>query len=865
LPFFDKKFDNRAILLQKSLSWEIEEFMPHNFAVAPEKFTTFGELLRFLRRKAGLTQRELAVAVGYSDSQMSRLEQNERVPEEAMLAARFVPALYIEDEPLWVTRLLELGATTRAHVSDAEPLLPIAEAKYTPHNLPIQLTSFIGRGKEITEIKRFLCGGGSGRLLTLTGHGGCGKTRLALQSASGLLSDFHDGVWLIELAPLTDPALLPQKVMAVLGLKEESSRSLLSTLTNHLSSKRVLLILDNCEHLIRASAQLIDVILHACPDVHILATSREMLGVAGERALIVPSLSMPDPDQASSVELLSKYEALDLFVERAAIVKPDFTLTPENASAVTQICQRLDGIPLAIELAAARLRMLTVEQVAVRLNDAFHLLTGGNRTALPRNQTLQASIDWSYELLTHLEKIIFRRLAVFSGGWTVEAAEAVCSGEGLGRDEVFDLLAHVLDKSLAIADEQSSTVRYHMLGTVRQYAMSKLAESGEADLVRLRHAMYYLTLAEPDSVVAPWVRTQGYFDRMETEHNNVQAALRWSHSARGRAELELGLAGALGDFCEDRGYWDEARAWLEDSLAHADAEDVGKTELRAQVLMQLGKIRALQGEYEVGQRYLAASLKIYQELGDPQTTALLLIHMGWLARERGDVLTARLQLEQGLVISRQLGQKTRIAYALITLAEVLVMQEDAEGATKLLEEALPIYRELGDPNGVGWALNHLGHVAQIRGQYDSAVRLHEESLTFFRDSWHGSPVGIPWAHQGLGETALAQGNAALAAIHLTDALRLFHEQGDLEGVSFCLAGLAGVAAVNEEPERAAWLWGAAMALRQSIGARSAPAARATHERLQAEARNELSDAVFNAKWAEGQSVSLEQAIAEGTR
>ena len=360
--------------------------MSRNSAVTPEKFTTFGELLRFLRRKAGFTQRELAITVGYSVSQISRLEQNERIPEEAMLAARFVPALYIEDEPQWVARLLELGVATRSQASDTEVFQPIAEAKPTPHNLPIQLTSFIGREKEIIEIKRLISDDRSNfRLLTLTGHGGCGKTRLALQAAFGLLDYFRDGVWLIELASLADPAFVPQTIVDVLGLKEEAGQPLLSTLTNHLRGKKVLLILDNCEHLIRASAQITEALLHACPDVHILSTSREMLGISGERVLFVPSLSMPDihtfsPIGAVLMSALTEYEAVRLFAERAAAVMPDFTLTQENVFTVAQICHRLDGIPLALELAAARIKVLTVEQISARLADVFHLLTGGTCT-----------------------------------------------------------------------------------------------------------------------------------------------------------------------------------------------------------------------------------------------------------------------------------------------------------------------------------------------------------------------------------------------------------------------------------------------------------------------------------------------------
>jgi len=837
--------------------------MPRTSTITPEKFTTFGELLRFLRRKADLTQRELSITVGYSESQISRLEQNERAPEEATLAARFVPALYIEDEPQWVARLLELGAATHAHTSKADALQPIADAKPTPHNLPIQLTSFIGREKEIIEIKRLLSASeGSVRLLTLTGHGGCGKTRLALQSALSLLDGFRDGVWLIELAPLTDPTLVPQTVATVLGLKEEAGRPLLSTLTDHLRGKKILLILDNCEHLVQASAQLADALLRACPDVHILATSREMLGVAGERALVVPSLSMPtDFRNLKDFGSLTQYEAVRLFVERAVTVMPDFALTQENIVVVAQICQRLDGIPLALELAAARLRMLPVEQIAARLNDAFRLLTGGSRTALPRHQTLQALIDWSYELLTHTEQVVFRRLAVFAGGWTLEAAEAVCAGEEIELNEVFDLLAHLLDKSLALAEEHSKTARYHMLETIRQYALMKLVVNGETDAVRHRHATYYLALAE--AAESNSASAKEWLDQIKIEYDNMRAALSWSQSAQGSAELGLRLASAISWFWNN-GYWSEGRGWLEGALAHAEEELADNTRLRAEILRQLGAICALQGDYEVGEIYFAKCRKLFQELGDLLSSTYLLERLGWLAREHGDTTTARLRLEEALATFRKIGDKDHIATALNTLGEVLVMQEDAEGATRLLEESLILSREVRDLNGIGWALNHLGHVAQIQGDYERATQLHIESLPLFRETgpqW----VGIPWAHQGLGETRLAQGNTTLAATHLAEALGLFHDLGDRMGVSWCLAGLAGVAAVDEEPERAAWLWGVAEALRQSIGAREAPASRATHERLKNEVRQQLGEDAFSAKWAEGQTASMEQAITEATR
>jgi len=823
--------------------------MPRTSVITPEKFTTFGELLRFLRRKADLTQRELSIAVGYSESQISRLEQNERAPEEATLAARFVPALYIEDEPQWIARLIELGAATHSHASGADAFQPIAEAKPTLHNLPIQLTSFIGREKEIIEVKQHIL---NSRLVTLTGSGGCGKTRLALQSAFGSLDVFPHGVWLIELAPLADPTLVLQTVVVVLGLKEELGRPLLSILTNHLRAKQVLLILDNCEHLVEASAQLTASLLHTCPGVHILATSREMLGVAGEISFLVPSLSSPDPLHSIQVDMLTQYESVQLFVDRAAMTLPGFAITKDNASAVAQVCQRLDGIPLAIELAAARVKLLRVEQIAERLDDRFQLLTGGERTALPRHQTLAALIDWSHELLTESERTLFRRLSVFAGGWTLEAAEAVCTSEGIESAGVLDLLTQLVNKSLIVAErEQGEEARYHMLETIRKYALEKLTSSGETDAVRQKHAIYYLALAE---VIVP--REQ--YDQLQPERDNLRAALRWSHAATGSAELELRLAWAMHEGLH-KVQWSEMRGWLETALAHAEAERLDDPRLLARLLWTLGFGLGQHSDFVAGQERLSQSLRICQKLGDLEWSAEVLFWLGWTARESGDASTARLRLEESLTLWRELGDQAKIASALVTLGEVAVMQEETARATALIDESLVLFRQLGDSHGTAWAFNHLGHVAQLQGAYVRATRLHKESLVLLREI-DPEYIGVPEANHSLGETALARGDAALAATHFKESLTLSRQIEVPKFQAWCLAGLAGVAALDEEPERAAWLWGAAEALRQSIGARPAPAARATHEQLQAEVRKQLGEAVFNAKWAEGQAASWEQAV-----
>jgi predicted ATPase/transcriptional regulator with XRE-family HTH domain len=762
--------------------------MPRTAAVTPEKFATFGELLRFLRRKAKLTQRELAIAVGYSESQISRLEKNERAPDEATLAAQFVPALFLDEEPAWVARLLYLGAGT----TSATPEIPT-----TPHNLPIQLTSFIGREKEIGEIKRLLSDRDESiRLLTLTGHGGCGKTRLALQVAPELLDVFPDGVWLIELAPLIDSSLVAETVADTLKVQEEPDKPINSSLTDYLRDRKMLLIMDNCEHLIAATAELVDTLLHACPGVSIMATSREMLGVAGERPFYVPSLSMPTSSQLPSIETLTQFEAVHLFVDRAATVMPDFALTDENAPAIAQICQRLDGIPLALELAAARVKVLSVEQIAARLTNTFRLLTGGNRTAVPRQQTLQATIDWSYDLLPEMERRLFNRLAVFSGGWMLEAAESVCAGDGIDTAEILDGLEQLANKSLVRVERgENGATRYRLLEIIRQYARMKLVESGEADTVRRRHAGYYLALADVGAPHTPKDPTKfTWLDRLELENRNLRAALTWTMSTM-------------------------------------DNPDFGQQQIRK---------------------------------GHVQTSAWALNRLGWMARERGDTAAARARLEQSLAIYRELDDKLGIAWTAVTLGEVLVMQEDAELAETVLSEGLMLARQLTENHAIGWALNHLAHVAQLTGDHARAIRQLHESRQVFQSQEPHAP-GVAWAYHGLGESALAQGNAKLAEQNFDQALTMFNDMEDGNGVAWCVAGIAGVAALNKKLERAAWLWGAEDNLQKSLGGRGSSAARLTHERLKSSVRDRLGEEKFNARWAEGQVASWEQAVAEALR
>src|ERR671916_378267 len=461
-----------------------------------------------------------------------------------------------------------------------------------PNNLPLELSSFVGREKELTEVERLL---EHNRLVTLTGSGGCGKTRLALAAAGELVEGFEDGVWMVELASLADPSLVPQAVASTLGVREQPGRLPTETLSDYLGSRNVLLVLDNCEHLIGACAELAEALLHSCPNLRVLATSREALGITGEVAWPVPSLSLPDLRRLPEVESLARYEAARLFLERTAAVNPTFALTEQNAVAVDQICYRLDGIPLAIELAAARAKVLSVEQIAERLDDSFGLLSAGGRTAMPRHRTLHATMDWSHELLSLEERALFRRLSVFAGGFTLEAAESVCAGAGLERDEVLDLLSHLVDKSLVIMREESGEARYRLLETVRQYAREKLSESGEAEQASERHAGYYLALAEEAEPELKGAGQVAWLEQLEREHDNLRAAMRW---LLGRGELEEAarLGWALWLFWGIRAHFAEGRRSMEQALSAEGS--AGLTEAaRAMALFVAGMMANYQGAH----------------------------------------------------------------------------------------------------------------------------------------------------------------------------------------------------------------------------------------------------------------------------
>jgi predicted ATPase/class 3 adenylate cyclase len=734
------------------------------------------------------------------------------------------------------------------------------------HNLPAQPTPLIGREDEVRSVCE-LARRSNIRLLTLSGPGGIGKTRLALQAAAELLDDFRDGIWFVALASLRDPQSVAAAVAQALGVKEDGDQSLVDLLKVYLREKHTLLLLDNFEHL-AVAAPLVADLLAAAPDLKTIITSREVLHLYGEHEYAVPPLSIPDMRRLPPIERLTQYEAVRLFIERVQAVRPDFVVTADNAPAVAEICARLDGLPLAIELAAARCKLFPPHALLARLDKRLSLLTGGPRDLPARQQTLRGAIAWSYDLLDAAEQALFARLGVFVGSCALEAAEAVLGDDGRAEAEVSVFipsaavlagLSSLVDKSLVKQLEgPGDEPRFVMLETIREYALEWLEESGEGETLRERHARYFLALAKAAEPQRPDVTWAARAARLEAELDNLRAALSWSQTTAGDAGLGLELAKELLYVWMRAGHWIEARTWLTHVLAHPAASQ--RTVLRAQVLTGAGYMFGLLSDYVAAQAAFAESLAICEECGDTRERAWVLNRMGWLARSLGDTALVRSRLEESIKLYRELGDNDGIIEGLNTLGQAII-HEDVALATTLLEESLVLARSVGNTVGTAWALNHLGHVAEFEQDYGRATRLHRESLDLFRGLGEQHP-GIPWAYYSLGACALAQGDLMGAQECFAAGLAQFRSQGSREGVAMCLPELGSIMGLSGRPVQAARLWGAAEALRRAIGWGSVTPANATYERAIATVRAELGDEAFVAARAEGLALTMEQAIAE---
>jgi predicted ATPase/DNA-binding CsgD family transcriptional regulator len=712
----------------------------------------------------------------------------------------------------------------------------------------------VGREREIEEVERGLA---STRLLTLTGAGGAGKTRLALEVARDLLETYPEGAWLVALAPLSEEPLVPNAVAEALGVPERPQEPLTDTLADVLAESELLLVLDNCEHLIEASARLVDALLDSCPILRILATSREALGVEGELRWVVPPLSVPEPRQGtSSSEELASYESVRLFVERARGHDPSFSLSSQNALAVGEICRMAEGIPLAIELAAARVGTLSVEQISQRLTDSLKLLTGGGRTRLPRQQTLKGTLDWSFELLSEEEKKLFGRLSVFAGGWTLEASEAVGVGGGVEEDDILDLLSGLVGKSLVMArGSDQGGLRYRMLEPIRQYAREKLEEGGDAEEVRRRCVAFFLAFAEEAEPRLRGPEDKEWLERLEEEHDNMRAALSWVLE-RGEAELGLRLAGALFRFWEAHGHLSEGSRWLEKAL-----ENNGGTSgaARAKALEGFGRLIQRTGGMD---RAVAAGeegleLSRHARLGGA-VTADLLRHLGWMAWTKGDYGRAKGLLEESLALSQSANDRFGVADTLLMLGSTVGNLGDRKRDKQLHEEAMALCRELGYSSTLATSLFSMGYGLLMDGEYERGESLIEEATTLSRE--RGYKDRLLYAVDNLGWAALLQGERERARISYRESLTLCKELGDMIVASESLDGLACIWAAEGEPEQAARLFGAAEALFEAVGGQHEPGEAAMREPYLAMARSQLDEIAWQAAWEEGRAMSMEQAI-----
>ena len=682
-----------------------------------------------------------------------------------------------------------------------------------PNNLPIHLTSFVGRTQQIAEVKRLLTGT---RLLTLTGTGGCGKTRLALQVAAELLPDYAEGAWIADLAALSDPALVPHTVASALDVPEQPGRPLTDTLVDTLRPKSLLLVLDNCEHLLGACGHVADALLRRCPKLRILATSREGLGIAGESVYRVPSLSLPDPAHLPSLQEVAQYEAACLFIERASRSHPAFLVTNGNLPAVVHVCCRLDGLPLAIELAAARVKALTVEEIAARLEDRFRLLTGGSRTALPRQQTLRSTMDWSHNLLSEKERALLRRLSVFAGGSTLEGVEAICMGGILEPAETLDLLTHLVDKSLVLAETQGAETRYRLLETVRQYARERLLEAGEAEDVRRQHRDWYLAFAERGDPELRGPRDAQWLERFETEHDNLRTALEWSKQEKGGAEAWLRLAGALNYFWFRHDHWNEGMSWIEGALARSDE---APRFVLPRALRAAAHLASRVGFHELATAWGEKGLALCRELGETENQGFLLYHLGVAAMRQADHQRAKALFEESADVSRDLENKWLYGLTLAHLGILARYQGDDERAAAFHTQGLAVLRAVGTKFTTAWALNRYGRdVALRQGRYDEAAASFKESLLLSRE------VRSRW---------------------MTEE---------------CLEGLAHIASARGHYECAARLFGAAEAQLEIVGQRYVPLDQASHDQWVVPTRAALEDTAFAASWSEGRAMTLEQAV-----
>lgn len=770
---------------------------------------------------------------------------------------------------------------------------PLRSLSVVSNNLPIQLTSFVGRQQEIAEIKQFLS---EHRLVTLTGIGGGGKTRLALQVAADLIEVFPHGVWLVDFGSVSSAELVIPTVASTLRVREQAGQSIFDTLTDDLRDKTILLMFDNCEHLIDACAGVAYELVRRSPKLSVLATSREPLRVTGERVYPVPPLALPDLASLPSAAQLPAIEAVQLFVDRAALGQHQFVVTERNAPTVSQIVARLDGIPLAIELAAGLTRVLSVTEIAERLEDRFRVLIGRSRTTVARHQTLEAAMDWSYDLLSPAEQLLLRRLSVFRGGCTLEACQAICMDPNTSPHGPIDLLLSLVEKSLVTHDPD--TGRYRVLDTVRQYGEQKLRSADEYDMIHDRLLHYFVAFAEAGEPKVRSPEQQHWLVRLDQEHDNLRAALRRSTTTPGQGEAAVRLAAALWWFWHIRGHWSEGRAWLETSLESGrDAPDrargraISGAAFLAWRLDDVARAAALSEEsvevcrraedswglaaaldtlalvarrrdrYAEAERLHTESLVLFRNLGQSWGVVRALNYLAIVAWYRGDLPRARRLAEESLHVARASALQGGMAASQHTLGRIAASEgEDAEAA-RLIQDGLDYFSAVGDREGIASSLYMLGRIAARRGEFAAADAAIEQSRKITDDIDDRSLMAMVLSAQGY--VAMKRGEAHRAGSCFAESLRyrLVHNLlWDRWQIAESLDGLASVASASEGFERAATLFGAAAGVREPIGARRAPEEDAEYERAVSAVRSALRQDVFDAAWNRGREMNVLEAV-----
>lgn len=687
------------------------------------------------------------------------------------------------------------------------------------HNLPLQLTSFVGRERETAAVRGLLA---TERLVTLVGVGGCGKTRLALEAAGGLVDQYEDDVWAIELAGLADPERLPQALAERLEIRELPGESLTATITKVLRNRRLLIVLDNCEHLAASCATLTHHLLRACPNLRVLATSQHALGVAGEAVWQTPPLSAPDSECPMPLDELERFEAVRLFCERARSARRSFELAEDNAAAIVQICHALDGLPLAIELAAARTRALSPDQIAARLDDRFRLLTTRSATALPRHRALRTTLAWSYDLLDEREQVLLRRLAIYPSDFSLPAVEAVCGGGSLAGADLLDLLTQLIDKSLVVMRDQHGTARYRLLSTVRAYAREQLDAAGELHDLQQRHAAYFVQFAEVHEPLLAGQQRIATLELLDQDHDNLRAALDWSLEAAAQdaraLDAHLRLVNSLWWFWFYRGHWAEGRDRYE--VARTIAGLAGRPDVRARLINRAGVLAWAQGDFAVARARLGDSIRI---LRDHDDEAELALGLGFLST---------VELQDG----------------------------DIEAARRWGEECADIYRRLGSHWGYGIALANLGDITRIEGDLERSYRLSQQGVALVRQTNDRWALSMPV--RNLAATATQMGRLDEARALIQESLALAQVLGEKWFLSRGLEEMASVLCKQGRFTRSARLFGAAEALRGTVGASVVPASRREYDAAVSELRRALKPRAFERAWAAGKALSLEDALAE---